>query len=64
VSVWCLRACLRACVPVCVSTSVTLKCIIIETRADSVAVKSNGLGPVLAAIMHPGRLFNIVKHVS
>jgi hypothetical protein len=27
-------------------------------------VKSNGLGPVLAAIMHPGRLFNIVKHVS
>jgi hypothetical protein len=35
----------------------TLKCIIIETRADSVAVKSNGLKPVLAAIMHPGRLF-------
>ena len=42
----------------------TLKCIIIETRADSVVVKSNGLGPVLAAIMHPGRLFNFVKHVS
>ncbi len=35
----------------------TLKCIIIETRADSVAVKSNGLKPVLAAIMHPGRFF-------
>ncbi len=35
----------------------TLKCIIIETQADSVAVKSNGLEPVLAAIMHPGRLF-------
>ncbi len=42
----------------------TLKCIIIETQADSVVVKSNGLGPVLAAIMHPGRLFNIVEHVS
>ena len=42
----------------------TMKCIIIETRADSVVVKSNGLGPVLAAIMHPGRLFNIVVHVS
>jgi hypothetical protein len=35
----------------------TLKCIIIETQADSVVVKSNGLKPVLAAIMHPGRLF-------
>ena len=32
------------------------KYIIIETREDSVVVKSNGLGPVLAAIMHPGRL--------
>jgi hypothetical protein len=42
----------------------TLKCIIIETRADSVVVKSNGLGPVLAAIMHPAGLFNIVVHVS
>jgi hypothetical protein len=35
----------------------TLKGIIIETRADSVVVNSNGFKPVLAAIMHPGRLF-------
>jgi hypothetical protein len=42
-----------------------MKCIIVETRADSVAVKSNGLGLVFAAIMHLGRLFNIVGvHVS
>jgi hypothetical protein len=47
-----------------VTRAPTLKCIIIETHADSVVVKSNGLGPVLAAIMHPGRPFNIVKHVS
>ncbi len=40
------------------------KCIIIESQADSVVVKSNTLGPVLAAIMHPGRLLNIVVHVS
>jgi hypothetical protein len=42
----------------------TLECIIIETRADSILVKSNVLRPVLAAIMHPGRLFNIIVHVS
>jgi hypothetical protein len=40
--------------------SSTLKCIIIETRADSIVVKSNGLGPVFAAMMHAGRLFIIV----
>ena len=45
-------------------TSSTLKCIIIETPADSSVVKSNGLGPVLAAIMHSGRLFNIVMHAQ
>jgi hypothetical protein len=41
-----------------------LKYIIIETRADFLVVGSNGLGPVLAAIMHPGRLFKIVVRVS
>jgi hypothetical protein len=30
----------------------TLKCIIVETRADSVAVKLNGLGLILAANVH------------
>ncbi len=41
----------------------TLKCIIIETRADAVVVKSNGLGPLLAGIMHSGRFVNTVVHV-
>jgi hypothetical protein len=43
---------------------VAAECMNSEAGADSVAVKSNGLGPVLAAVMHPGRLFNIVVHVS
>jgi hypothetical protein len=43
------------CLSRCVYVTHTLECIIVETRSESVVVESNGLGPVLAAIMHPER---------
>jgi hypothetical protein len=42
----------------------SLKCMILETRADSVVVKSNGMGPVFAAMMAPKDAFDIVVHMS